>query len=176
MKEIRVFEPAFKFPFPRGLEIVLRMLFFIAILFFIDYIGLLREPGIDYKNKNKLILLCIMLATTFYIYKLLVNRTVTNKVVINYLERTFTVYYSFFYFIRKKKAIHFDDLSFWIHYAQILLFGDGIAIFIYDRNKSPLKINARNGWNKKQVEEIIKELLVITDGKMRREPKGRPLE
>ncbi len=171
-----MFEPAFKFPFPRGVEIFMRMLFFVAILFFIDFIGLLREPGIDYKDKKKLFLLGFMLATTFYVYKLMVNRTVTDKVIINYSERTVTVYYSYLYFIGKKRVIRFDDLSFWIHYAQILLFGDGIAIFIYERDKSPLKITARNGWKKKQVEEIIKELLVITDGKMRRKPKGVPDE
>ncbi|TVQ91490.1 MAG: hypothetical protein EA393_04675, partial [Bacteroidetes bacterium] len=95
MKDIKIFEPAFIFPFPRGVEIVMRMLFVVVILFFIDYIGLLREPRINYMDKNKLITLALMLATTFYIYKLMVNRTVTNKVVIDYSERTFTVYYSF---------------------------------------------------------------------------------
>ncbi|TVQ95208.1 MAG: hypothetical protein EA393_00005 [Bacteroidetes bacterium] len=176
MKEIRVFEPALKFPFPRGLEIVMRMLFFVAILFFIDYIGLLREPGIDYKDIKKLLLLGFMLATTFYIYKLMVNRTVTNKVIINYSERTFTVHYSFFYFISKKRKIHFEDISFWIDYLQTTYFGNAIAAFIYENDKFRLKINARNGWKKKQVEEIIEELLVITDGKMRRTPKGIPDE
>ncbi|MFN3555845.1 MAG: hypothetical protein ACK4VN_07790 [Bacteroidales bacterium] len=176
MKNTKVFEPAFEFPLPRGVEIVIRMLFFVTIVFFIDYIGLLKEPQINYSDKKQLIKLASMLATAFYAYKLMVNHTVTNKVVIDYSERTFIVYYSFFYFVPKKREILFDDISFWIHYAQSFYFGNAIAAFIYEKNKFRLKINARNGWKKKQVEEIIEELLVITDGKMRRKPKGRPLE
>ena len=118
----------------------------------------------------------LMLATTFYVYKLMVNHTVTNKVVIDYSERTFTVYYSFLYFIPKRRKMLFDDISFWIHYFQSFNFGNAIAVFIYENDKFRLKINARNGWKKKQVEKIIEELLVITDGKMRRKPKGIPDE
>jgi hypothetical protein len=176
MKDIRVFEPALKFPLPRGMEIVIRMLIFVTIIFFIDYIGLLKEPRINYSDKNQLIKLALMLATAFYVYKLMVNRTVTNKVVIDFFEKTFTVYYSYFYFIPIKSKIRFDDVSFCIDYRQTVYFGNAIAAFIYEKNKFRLKINARNGWKKKQVEEIIEELLVITDGKMRRKPKGRPLE
>lgn len=177
MKEnIRVFEPALKFSFPRGMEIVTRMLIFVAIIFFIDYIGLLKEPQINYSDKKQLIKLALMLAIAFYVYKLMVNHTVTNKAVVDFNKKTFTVYYSYFYFIPIRRKMHFEDISFWIHYAQSFYFGNAIAAFIYEKNKFRLKINARNGWKKKQVEEIIEELLVITDGKMRRKPKGRPLE
>ena len=175
MEYIKIFEPAFKFPFPRGVEIVMRMFFIVMLMFFIDYIGLI-DSSLDFTNPTRVLTMAVLLSLVFYCYKLMVNRTVTNKVIINYSERTFTLYYSFLYLVGKKRVIRFDDLSFWIHYAQILLLGDGIAIFVYERDRSPLKINARNGWKKKQVEEIINELLVITDGKMRRKPKGEPDE
>lgn len=109
MKNTKVFEPAFEFPLPRGVEIVIRMLFFVTIVFFIDYIGLLKEPQINYSDKKQLIKLASMLATAFYAYKLMVNHTITNKVVIDYSERTFIVFYSFFYFVPKKREILFDD-------------------------------------------------------------------
>jgi len=175
MKEIRVFEPALKFPFPRGVEIVMRMFFIVMVMFFLIYIGLIKS-SLNFTNPTQLFIRAVFLSFVFYCYKLMVNHTVTNKVIIDYSERTFTVYYSFFYFIPKRRKMFFDDISFWIHYFQSFNFGNAIAAFIYENDKFRLKINARNGWKKKQVEEIIEELLVITDGKMRRKPKGIPDE
>ncbi len=175
-EEKKLFEPSFKFPFPRGVEILMRIFFVVAVMFIIDYVGLLREPSMNYSDTKRLLFVWGMLALWFYAYKLMVNPTVTNKVVIDYAARTFTVNYSLFYFISQKKKISFDDISFWIHHAQILLFGNGIAVFIYETDKFRLKINARNGWKKEQVYEIIDELNKITEGKMRRKPKGIPDE
>jgi hypothetical protein len=101
------------------------------------------------------------------LYKFASTHTVVDKLEIFNNLKLIRIEYFIFHIFKRNIAIRFEDFSFYYR-GDLLFFGASTGIRIYSNNKFKVKLNARNGWKNKQIEQIIKEFLIITDGKTRK--------
>lgn len=167
--KVREYKPSRIIGGPRWVELIIQALLFICVLVFFSYIGidaLLGSRSFFFKAKGFDWGMILYLWILFYCYKVATNHTAIDSIVINHNKRLITFSYCLFYFIRKEKKVNFNELSFRTS-DDLLFFGASTSIRVFQNDKYKIKLNPRNGWVKEQVDEILKEFLVISNGKMR---------
>jgi hypothetical protein len=155
---------------PRWIELFIQTLLFTCVLVFQSYLGidLLLGNNSFFFNTNSFDWGAVLFTwILFFCYKVGTTHTVTDSIVIDYNKDFITFSYWFIYFIKKEKTIFFNELSF-NTIVDLLIFGGAKSIRVYQNNKYKIKLNPRNGWKKEQMDDILKEFLVITNGKMRK--------
>jgi len=78
---------------------------------------------------------------------------------IDYEKRTVKVVYWLFYFNKKKITIGFEELTYKNRNDMPIM--GGFSLRIYQNEKYRIKLNSRNGWKNKQIDEITSEFLMI---------------
>jgi hypothetical protein len=106
-------------------------------------------------------------AISFIVYKFLSTRTVVDKLELCNDEKLIRIEYFLFHTFKRNIAIKYEDFSFYYR-DDLLHFGGSTGIRIFCKNKFKVKLNAKNSWKKEQIEQIIQEFLIITDGKTRK--------
>ncbi len=106
-------------------------------------------------------------AISFIVYKFLSTHTVVDKLELCNEEKLIKIEYYLFHTMKQKIAIKHEDFSFYYR-DDLLHFGGSIGIRIFSNNKFKVKLNAKNGWKKEQIEQIIQEFLKITNGQTRK--------
>jgi hypothetical protein len=94
------------------------------------------------------------------LYKVLGTHTAVDLIEIDYENKRVQFVYWLFYFYKKTLTIKFEELSY-KNSSDITILGGSLAIRIYQNKKLKIKLNRRNGWKDKQIDEINKELLLI---------------
>jgi glutamyl/glutaminyl-tRNA synthetase len=106
-------------------------------------------------------------AFSFIVYKFLSTHTVVDKLELCNDEKLIKIEYNLFHTIKRKIEIKHEDFSFFYR-KDSLHFGGSVGIRIFNKNKFKVKLNAKNGWKKEKIEQIIQEFLNITNGKTRK--------
>lgn len=153
----------------RWIELVINFSALVCILVLISFLGI--EKALGYKSflflPDRFNWIIIVYSWVFYyVYKIAETHTVVEKININYESERILINYWFFFIKRLEKEISFHDFSFRTN-DDSLFFGNSTSIRVFERNKYRIKLNPRNGWKKEQMDEIIKDFLIITDGKTR---------
>jgi hypothetical protein len=163
MKEYR---PDFLKSLPRWFFAFIQFIIFLFALFVVDLLKL------DSYLFNTPIVLdvwwILFFSILFWTYKLLGTFTAIDNVIIDFENGVVTIKYWKYYIFRRILEIKFSELSYKNKYNTLLYFGGSLAILIYKNTKLKIKLNRSNGWKDKQVDEIIKDLLLI-------KPSIRPL-
>ena len=146
---------------PRWLETIIHCILFLLFLLIVKYIGLdTRIEKMDILNftgsRYSSILLIFLV---FYSFKLIGNHTAVDSLEIDYNNKNMKVVYWLFYFYRRELTISFEELSY-KNRNDILIMG-GFSLRIYQNSSFRIKLNSRNGWKNKQIDEITTELLMI---------------
>lgn len=166
---IKKYKPSRIIGGPRWLELFIHSLLFICVLVFLSYLGvdlLLWNNIFFFKAKGFDWGMVLYLWILFYCYKVATTHTVVDCIVINYNKCTINFSYWLIYLIKKEKIIAFNELSFNTN-DDLLLFGGSTSIRVFQNDIYKIKLNPRNGWEKEQIDEIFKEFLVISNGKLR---------
>lgn len=146
---------------PRWLETIIHCILFLLALLVVHYTGIgagveltdiLNFAGSGYST----ILLYVLV---FYFFKLIGNHTAVDSLEIDYNNKNMKVVYWLFYFYRRELTISFEELSY-KNRNDILIMG-GYSLRIYQNSSFRIKLNSRNGWKNKQIDEITTELLMI---------------
>lgn len=111
----------------------------------------------------------MLLSGIFCLYKICNTFTAVSKLVIDYENRIIKIYCWLLWFFKINVTIKFDELSFFVREGVFILSGLAIGVHIYKNNDYIVKLVTKNGWKKNQIDEIVKDLLQITDYKMRKE-------
>lgn len=110
----------------------------------------------------------IFFSIMFWTYKILGTYTAVDRVKFDFENKLLTIKYWKYYIYRRVIEIRFSDLSYKNRYDTLLYLGGSIALLIYNKNRLKVKLNSRNGWKNRQIDEITKDLLLI-------KPPDRPL-
>jgi hypothetical protein len=169
MMSIKQYHPNRFIGGPRWFELVIHGVLFNMIMVFQSYLGidvLLGSNSFFFKADCFDWGVVIFTSLLFYFYKVATTHTVIDSILINDNLSTITFNYWLFYVIKKEEIILFSELSFYTN-QDLIIFGGTKSLRIYKNNKYKIKLNQRNGWEKKHVDELINEFLVITNGKIR---------
>ena len=146
---------------PRWLETVIHCILFLLALLLGNFIGV--NKGIEFsdfvnftESGYKLIFLDLLL---FYSMKLLGNHTAVDSVVIDNENRNVKAEYWLYYLIKRRITIGFDEMSFKNKNDNLIM--GGFSLRLYQNGKHVIKLNSRNGWRSRQIDEIISELVKI---------------
>jgi hypothetical protein len=160
--DIKEFKPKPMINVPRWLETILQCCVFVIIIFFIHFFGFDKTiKDIDLFNfTSSNYVSVIILIILYYLYKLLGTHTATDLIEIDYDNKKVKFVYWLFYAYQKTLTIKFEEFSYKIK-SDITILGGSLAIRIYQNKKLKIKLNRRNGWKDKQIDEITKDFLFI---------------
>jgi hypothetical protein len=162
-----IFYPDRLIPGPRYIELMIQSTLFLIVIWVISFTkidSILFSQSFIGENKINSSLFTIIL---FLTYKFALTYTVVDKLVICKDEKLIRIEYFLFHIAKRSIAIKFEDFSFFFR-DDLLHFGGSTGIRIFNKDKFKVKLNAKNGWKKEQIEKIIQEFLIITDGKTRK--------
>jgi hypothetical protein len=162
-----VFYPNRFVPGPRYIELIIQALLFLAAIWVISYTkidSIFFSQSFIGKNQLNSSLFTIIL---FLAYKFALTHTVVDKLEICSEEKLIKIEYYLFHTFKRKIAIKYADISFFYR-EDSLHFGGSVGIRIFNKNKFKVKLNSKNGWKNTQIENIIQEFMIITDGKTRK--------
>ena len=162
-----VFYPNRFIPGPRYIELMVQTLLFLIVIWVISYMkidSLLFSQSFIRHNQINSSLFTIIL---FFAYKFALTHTVVDKLEIYNDEKLIRIEYYLFNIVKRSIAIKYEDFSFFFR-EDLLHFGGSTGIRIFCKDKFKVKLNARNGWKKEQIQQILQEFLTITDGKTRK--------
>lgn len=146
---------------PRWLETIIHCILFLLFLLIAKYIGLdarfekmdiLNFTGSSYSS-------VLLIFLVFYSYKLLGNSSAIDSMEIDNENKNITVVYWQFYVFKRKLTIEFEELSY-KNKNDMPIMG-GFSLRLYQNEKYKIKLNSRNGWKNKQIDEITSEFLMI---------------
>jgi hypothetical protein len=162
-----LFSPNRFIPGPRPVELIIQSILFLVVIWVVSSINIdIVLFGQSFIGKSP-ISSSIFTLILFMLYKLASTTTAVDKLEICNNERLIKIEYFLFHVFKRNVAIKFEDFLFYYR-EDLLFFGASTGIRIYSKNKFKVKLNARNGWKKEQIEQIIQEFLIITDGKTRK--------
>ena len=173
----KVHEPKVKIYVPAPLEFVFQLIMWLMIslfsIYLMDYhiykyysIGLF--PFFKHILEVKFYMIALLIFS-FCTYKICNTFSAVSKLVIDYENRVVKISYWLFWFLKKNTTLKFDELSFHVREGVFILSGYAIGIHIYKNNRYCIKFVTKNGWKKHQIDEIVKDLLQITNYKMIKE-------
>ena len=146
---------------PRWLETITHCILFLLFLLIAKYIGLdARIEKMDiliFTGSNYSSVLLIFFV--FYSFKLLGNSSAIDSLEIDNENKNITVVYWPFYVFKRKLTIEFEELSYQNRNEMPIV--GGFSLRIYQNEKYKIKLNSRNGWKNKQIDEITSEFLMI---------------
>lgn len=146
---------------PRWLETIIHFILFLLFLLVVHYTGIGKGIEIsDILNFTGSGYSSILLAfLVFFIFKLIGNNSAIDSLEIDYENKKVKVVYWLFYFYKKKLTIGFEELSYKNRNDMPIM--GGFSLRLYQNEKYKIKLNSRNGWKNKQIDEITSEFLMI---------------
>lgn len=146
---------------PRWFETFIHCNLFLFSMVFVNYIGIGSGLTVNEIWSNNEIHVWTILHTYlfFYFFKLLGNHTAVDSLVIDNENRNVRAEYWLYYFIKRRITIGFDEMSFKNKNDNLIM--GGFSLRLYQNGKHVIKLNSRNGWRSKQIDEIISELVKI---------------
>lgn len=102
----------------------------------------------------------LIILLMYYSFKVLGTHTAIDLLEIDYENKEIRFVYWLFYFYKKKLTISYEELSY-KNRNDILILGGSLSLRIYQNEKYKIKLNRRNGWKDKQIDEITSEFLII---------------
>jgi hypothetical protein len=159
---MKKFIPSPKINVPRWLETIIQCCLFLAIISFVHYFGLdkiIMDTDLFNYTRSKVLSILITLLL-YYFYKVLGTHTAVDLIEIDFENKNVIFVYWLFYFKKKTLKIKFEELSY-KRRNDITILGGSLSVRIYQNGKFKIKLNSRNGWKDKQIDEIIAEFLLI---------------
>jgi len=159
---MKKFNPKPKINVPRWLETIIQCCLFIIVIYLVHYLGLDKIiKNIDLFNftRSKISSILIILLV-YYSYKVLGTHTAVDLIEFDYENKNVIFVYWLFYFYKKTLKIKFEELSY-KNRNDITILGGSLSIRIYQNEKFKIKLNSRNGWKDKQIDEVTSELFTI---------------
>lgn len=153
MKEYR---PIQLINLPRWIEAIIQYFFFLALIIIFKKLGIKNLPA---STSSFEIVVTVLL---FLAYKVLGTYTAVDLIIIDQKNQQIEFSYWFFYMVKKKLIINFDELNY-KNRNEILLLGGSMGLYIYKKESLKIKINRRNGWKDQQIDSITDYLLTIKD-------------
>jgi hypothetical protein len=159
---MKKFEPKPLIHAPRWLETLIQCCIFGIVIIIVHYLGLDRViKGTDLLLYTKSRYLSIfILILIYYVYKVLGTHTAVDLIIIDFENKKVVFEYWLFYFCKRTLTIEFKELRYKLK-NDITILGGSLSIRIFQNNNFKIKLNRRNGWKDKQIDEIASEFLTI---------------